>query len=579
MSLTGSMNIGRTALAASQIGIQTTSMNIAGSSTPGYSRQIARMISLRGAGPDPTWAIGSGVAVQGIDRQVDGAIQRRLWNAIGNENAASTLQGTFGQLEALLGELGDNDLSSELSGFFRVWSERSNQTQSAAAVVQQADKLAGFMRRLRTDLSQQQTQAGAQIGAAVASANELLSRVADLNRQISAAEVGGQTANVLRDSRDQLITDLSQYIDVSVVDRGREGTDVLVGSTPIVLGGISRGITLVQENSGDGTVGLSVVASANQQKLDIRSGQIGALLASRESAVDGVIDGLDRLASQLMFEVNKLHSTGARPGGLTSTASLIGFGIDDRTRALNDAGQTALAGLPFQPTNGGFVVRVRQGASGTMTTTRIDVDLDGLTAAGTQGTTDDTTPEQIRAAIEGIPGLRARFSPDGKLEVVADEGFSFSFEDDSSGVLGVLGVNAFFAGTNASDVRVRSDLVSQPTMLTAGRYVNDELIENGTALQITQLQSKALTSLGGVSATEFWRQTVQELAGASAQSNTSAQAARTVREAIQAQRDAVSGVSIDEESINLLQFQRQYQAAARIISVVDELTQQLISLA
>lgn len=578
MSLTGTMHIGRTALSASQIGIQTASMNIAGASTPGYSRQIARLITLRGAGPDPTWAVGAGVAVQGIERQVDGAIQRRLWSAIASENAASALQGTFGQLEALIGELGDSDLSSELSGFFRVWSERANQTQSAAAVVQQADKMASFMRRLRNDLTQQKTQSGAQIAAAVASANELLTRVGDLNRQISAAEVGSQTANVLRDSRDQLITQLAQYLDVSVVDRGREGTDVMVGSTPIVLGSVSRGISLLQENNPDGTVRLAVVASTNQQQLDIRSGQIGALLASRESAVDGVIDGLDRLSSQLLFEVNKLHSTGARPGGLSTTQSLLSFGTDDRTRALNDASQTALAGLPFAPQNGGFVVRVRQGASGTMTTTRIDVDLDRITAAGSAGTTDDTSPEQIRAALDAIPGLRASFAADGKLKIDADEGFSFSFEDDTSGVLGALGVNAFFTGRDASDIRVRTDLVDQPTMLTAGRYVNGELIENGTALSISQLQNRSLTSLGGVSATEFWRQTVQELAGATAQSNTGAQAARTVREAIEAQRDAVSGVSIDEESINLLQFQRQYQAAARVISVADELTQQLLNL-
>jgi flagellar hook-associated protein 1 FlgK len=37
-------------------------------------------------------------------------------------------------------------------------------------------------------------------------------------------------------------------------------------------------------------------------------------------------------------------------------------------------------------------------------------------------------------------------------------------------------------------------------------------------------------------------------------------------------------VSIDEESINLLQFQRMYQGAARLISVADEMTQTLINL-
>ena len=45
-----------------------------------------------------------------------------------------------------------------------------------------------------------------------------------------------------------------------------------------------------------------------------------------------------------------------------------------------------------------------------------------------------------------------------------------------------------------------------------------------------------------------------------------------------AQRSAISGVSIDEESINLMDFQRQYQAASKIISVADQLTQELMQL-
>jgi len=51
-----------------------------------------------------------------------------------------------------------------------------------------------------------------------------------------------------------------------------------------------------------------------------------------------------------------------------------------------------------------------------------------------------------------------------------------------------------------------------------------------------------------------------------------------VRESLDAQRQSLSGVSIDEESINLLNFQRQYQGAARFISVVDEMTQTLLSI-
>jgi flagellar hook-associated protein 1 FlgK len=40
----------------------------------------------------------------------------------------------------------------------------------------------------------------------------------------------------------------------------------------------------------------------------------------------------------------------------------------------------------------------------------------------------------------------------------------------------------------------------------------------------------------------------------------------------------VSGVDADEETLNLIQFQRQYQAAARFINVVDEMLQTLIGI-
>ena len=45
-----------------------------------------------------------------------------------------------------------------------------------------------------------------------------------------------------------------------------------------------------------------------------------------------------------------------------------------------------------------------------------------------------------------------------------------------------------------------------------------------------------------------------------------------------AQRDAVSGVSLDEEAINMLQFQKSYEAAARFLKIADDMTQTILSL-
>jgi flagellar hook-associated protein 1 FlgK len=45
-----------------------------------------------------------------------------------------------------------------------------------------------------------------------------------------------------------------------------------------------------------------------------------------------------------------------------------------------------------------------------------------------------------------------------------------------------------------------------------------------------------------------------------------------------AQRDAISGVSLDEEAINLLQYQKAFEAATRFIRIADEMTQMILSL-
>lgn len=578
MSLTSALHIGRTGLTASQIGIQVAGNNMANAATPGYSRQIARLAAIRGGGAPPQISIGSGVLIQSIERQVDKALQERLWSTGSDQSGANALLSLYSQVESILGELGDNDLSSQLTSFFRAWSERANQTNSSAAVVQEGEKLASFVRRVASDLHRQRGQIDEQLEGMVAQANSYIEQIAAMNQAISDAEVGGQPANILRDQRDQLITQLSEIVPVNVVDRGREGSDVLIGSIPVVLGSQARGMELKRVSRQDGSLSVSVVTKHDGSQIDVPSGSIGALLSARGGVVEGVLDDLDTVARQLIWEVNKLHSTGTTTDGYTSLTGTLGFSLADRTRALNDPSNGTMTGLPFAPTNGGFVVRVRQASTGAITERRIDIDLDGVTNAGVPGTSDDTSVQQIVSSLDAIDGIRARFNAEGQVEITADDGFNVSFQDDSSGVLAALGVNAFFTGTSAATMNVRADLSTTPSLLGSGRIVDNQLVENGTALGISQLQTQALTGLGGISIPDLWRQTVQEVSANVAQAQSAASAAGVVRESLESQVAAVSGVSIDEESVNLLQFQRQYQASARLISVVDELTQTLIGL-
>ncbi|GJQ31053.1 MAG: flagellar hook-associated protein 1 [Phycisphaerae bacterium] len=577
MSLSAAFNIGRSALAASQMGIQVAGNNMANAATPGYSRQVGRLVPMRGDRSIPGITIGAGVLMRSVLRQVDAGLESRLRSSASDAAYANTQSSILSQVEDALGELGENDLSSQVSAFFRAWSERANQSRSAASVVQQGEQLASFMRRLRTDLTNQRAQGDSQLAAGVDRANELLTVIADLNRQVSESEVAGNVANTLRDQRDQAIRELSELMDVTVVPRGSQGVDVLAGSTPVVLGSQAR-LLRVRRETVDGESRVTIVSGDNQARLAISSGVLGSLLDNRAGVIDATIARLDALGSQLIFEVNKLHSTGARSEGLSRATGTLTMSNADRSAALNDAGNTATAGLPFRAVNGGFLVHVRQAATGAVQTVRIDVDLDGLTSAGTPGTADDTSAEDIRAALAAIPGLNASFTADGRLDVRAAEGFDFSFADDSSGVLAVLGVNSYFTGTDAASIGVRADLASDSSLLTAGRIVDGQFVDNGTALEVAGLQSRALGSLGGVSLVDSWRDAVQRVGGQASAGRSMATAAGLVLESLQAQRSAVSGVSIDEEALSLMDYQRQYQAAARIIAVAEQMTQTLMEM-
>jgi flagellar hook-associated protein 1 FlgK len=567
MSLNSALNIGRSALTASQIGIQVAGNNLANASTPGYSRQSAYFSPASSQFIGNGVAVGRGVVTDSVRRQVDNALQARLFNTLSTESAALQRSSVYSGVESAIGELSDNDISSGLSSFFNTWSERANLTKSSASVVQEGDRLAALLRRQRTSLTQLRDQIDGQIGAAVVQADALMSTIAQLNVQVSTAEGTGAEASTLRDQRDRAISELAQLMDVSVVDNGAQGLTVLVGSEPIVVAGTSRGLSLSRENDANGDVQAIIRTKDRPTAIIPREGQLGAMLSGRTEAVDDATNAIDTLASQLIFQVNKLHSTGTNATGLSTTTGTLQVASGDRTRALNDPANTTFSRLPFAASN-----------SSQSTTVRIDVDLDGLTAAGLPGTSDDTSLEDIRAALDAVSGITATITSEGKLKIDADAGVEFSFSEDSSSVLAVLGVNAYFTGTDASTIGVREDLLTSPDSLAVGRMVDGTFVENATALGLADLLESSLTDLNGRSITSFWREKVAAIGTKSAGAAMDASAAGDVRASLENQRAAVSGVSTDEESLNLMAFQRQYQGAARLISVADEMFDTLMSL-
>ena len=555
MGIGAAFQIGRSALAASQLGVQVASNNLANAATPGYTRQTMDLQSLPGDAATQSGQIGAGVRFNGVRRQIDPAIEARLNSSISDTAAASEVLRAFSGIETILNELTDLDLSSELGNFFTGWSEIANGTQAQAQVVEQGELLAGFIQRLRGEMASQRNELNSRLGSIVNDANETLDQIATLNEQITSSESGGAKNNPLRDQRDQLLRDLSATMEVTAIEQASGAIDVLVGSTPVVLGANNQGIELRDIPRGD-RVESQIAIKATGQVLDISSGQVGGLIDSRDGTIDKTIDKIDDLASQLIFEINKLHSTGANANGLTSAQSQLQIFSTDQSLSLNDPLNQSLQALPFAPSNGGFLVRTTDAASGAVTNTRIDIDLDGINAAGAPGFADDTSINDIAADINAIQGLTATVGGDGKLSISASPGTSFTFGEDSSGVLAVLGINSYFSGTDATDIAVDDRLASDPLKLMTGRYENDTFsLRMEQALSIAELQDTGLDAFEWPGRRA--RSGARRCSSSASENWLGARALRVGTALVSRQRGCrrgsrLSGVDTDEEAVNLL---------------------------
>ncbi len=564
MSLNGALQIGRSAIVASQTAMQVAGNNMANAATPGYHRRTVQLASARDEIVLQRVFVGTGVELQSIRREIDTALQARFRDATSNEHSALIDQRFLTALETLQNELTDSDLSSLLSDFFNSFSELANNPADHAVrslVVEQGQSLARRIATLGDDYTRTTNEIDRSLGTSVVAANNLLDRIALLNIQITETEQGISQANGLRDQRDLLIDELAGYVEVNAVEQTNGVTDILVGSVPIVLSGVSRGLELRTETI-NGALEVSIRVAADGTTLQVDSGRIGGLLRQREDTIEPAVDDLNTFAAQLIFQVNRVHSQGQGRSGFDSVAGT--YIVDDTTANLN----SAAAGLDFTIDNGSFFIHVTHKETGIRTSHQINVD-------GNADSLDDLINE-INVVV-GVPNVTAATGAGNVLTLTASGGYEISFSDDTSGALAALGINTFFTGATASTMDVNQTLKADPNLVAvAAGHVPGS---NDTALALADLQNVQVADLNGQSLREFWVNSVASLAVRTGAANGAVESSRLVRQSLAAQIQAVSGVSLDEESINLLLFQRQFQAAARFIAVIDEMLQTLLSIA
>jgi flagellar hook-associated protein 1 FlgK len=95
-------------------------------------------------------------------------------------------------------------------------------------------------------------------------------------------------------------------------------------------------------------------------------------------------------------------------------------------------------------------------------------------------------------------------------------------------------------------------------------------------VRLLAVERQSLTALSSVDAASYYGSTVSAIGVESRRQSQVATAEKTLVDSLEAERDAISGVSVDEEMVKLLEVQRSFEAAARYLNVVNELLDTLM---
>ncbi len=564
MSLNGTLSTAGRSLEVFSAGVQVTGENIANSGTPGYIREE---ISLEAGGSYSSGNVlfGTGVLAQGVQQQIDLYLEGRLYSAATDAAAAGARQEIYHQLEIEIRELGDSDLSTSLSDFQSALANLADEPESdslRSLVVQQGQELASGIRDLRTRVDQLQQSQKARIESLVEEANGLINEIERLNPRIAGLEAASNFSSEAGGERSQRYAAMRRLAEIVPV-RFREnpsGTvDIYSGSDFLLLTGSKQNLEITQTND-NGTITSSIVVSITKADVSRSGGELRGLVEGRDEILGGFIEQLDQFATGLISEFNRLHASGEGSEAFTTLTSF--NEVTDPTAALNTVG------LPTTPEHGEFEIKIRNELTGLVETTTVPIDLDGI------GT--DTSLNDLQAALDAIPNLSATITPRGRLQIDAGSGYEFSFANDTSGVLAGLGINTFFTGTDSSSIGVNSSIVQNPELLGTGQGGGPADGRNASVL--AEFLDDPVATLDGRSLTGFYEYVVTEVAQNSASENTISTGLATYRDSLQSQRDQFSGVSLDEEALKLIEYQHSYQAAARIITTIDELMQVMLNL-
>ncbi len=597
------------ALRAQQTLVDVANQNVANANTPGYSRQVA---TLRTTVPFPVPAfnafgqagqVGTGVEVAEIARVRDTFVDFQMRGQLTEQGAWSAQADAMKQVEAIFNEPSDSGLGAVLNKFWNGWQEvanspsdssvRANVVEQARAVVEAFHRMSSQVKRLQTDLDNQ-------VKLTVTSVNDLAHQIANVNIQIAHVETTGLRANDLRDQRDKLLDDLSQIVKVNYTESTDGQISVYVGSRQLVDRDVAHDLAAeAPPASSPGYKGfVDVVWSDGGQPASVVGGKLKGLIDARGRNSTGTtlsdlgllgkrLTDLDSLAKRLTDSVNDLHRSGVG----------IGYTEGQDFFVAGTSGDEA-ATLDLDPDLSLNPNRVAAGRRNEDATVSVG---DNRTALAIAGLRDNLASLDATSAIQAAPAgpgtsvtLTNGVAGSTTYTVTTDSvsvwgaapGTTYDFQvtagqpqvvknGDTAHPLNVAVVlNGTQVMLDAPDLGIRINFTSSAAIPTgATGYSEGDFVQGLITAGLTGITTEQASSTMG-------DQYGAQLAEVGVQSQSAKAQARNqdvLITQLKRQREATSGVSLDEEAAHLIAYQRAYQAAARVMTVMDELLNTLIN--
>jgi flagellar hook-associated protein 1 FlgK len=318
----------------------------------------------------------------------------------------------------------------------------------------------------------------------------------------------------------------------------------------------------------DGPAGSFSVAFDPSQFGDITQASAAELAAAINSDPATATGGMRAVAQGGHLFLQSLTTGSATSFTVSGGSALSSLGWTAGTAATgqDDSVGATLSGVYAGSTNESYtLVPSGDGEIGTTPGLTIDVfDSSGLrltsldVGSGYQPGTPLTLPNGLKVSF-GVGSVSATNHDRLTIDALADS--------DTAQSLVALGMNSLFSGTDATDISLNQSIALDPRNLAASGTGADS---DNTALRaLIGTRDTAMGDLGGVSTGEYYGNIVGGVGFAIDSTQNARQVEQTLFDSLQSRREQTSGVNMDEELVNMLQFQQSFTAASRYITVVN----------